>query len=105
MSTAPRLRVILVGLAAGAALVGYLAWASGQPAPVRDPLVRPALADPPVTREIHTRYGTLVEMRVPTDAAGLGVVELQTCYVWRDAQHPSASISCPAPPAVAITEN
>jgi hypothetical protein len=52
----------------------------------------------PAVREIVTPHGTLLEMRVPTDPFALGIVEHQLCYVWRDAQMRTASISCPNAP-------
>lgn len=54
----------------------------------------------PMFREIRTPQGTLLEMRVAVDPLGIGLHELQTCYVWRDAVVTgSASISCPQAPA------
>lgn len=51
----------------------------------------------PVVREIATAEGTMLEVRMPVDPMRLGVTEVQTCYVWRDARVASASMSCVAP--------
>jgi hypothetical protein len=51
----------------------------------------------PVVREIVTPAGTVLEVRIPVDPLRIGITEVQTCYVWRDAQTPSASMSCVSP--------
>lgn len=52
----------------------------------------------PVVREIVTPEGNLIEVRVPVDPMQVGAsTEVQTCYVWRDARAPGASISCVSP--------
>lgn len=51
----------------------------------------------PVMREIVTPQGTVLELRMPVDQMRLGITEVQTCYIWRDAQVLSASMSCVSP--------
>ena len=51
----------------------------------------------PVVREIVTPQGTVLEVRMPVDPLRIGITEVQTCYVWRDARTPSASMSCVSP--------
>lgn len=51
----------------------------------------------PVVREIVTPEGNMLEVRMPVDQMRLGISEVQTCYVWRDARTPSASLSCVSP--------
>lgn len=51
----------------------------------------------PVIRETATAEGTMLEIRMPVDQMRLGVTEVQTCYVWRDAKVTSASMSCVSP--------
>lgn len=62
------------------------------------------LAAAPTMRKIATPEGTLIEMRVPVDTYGLGIIEHQTCYVWRDATAPSASLSCTGKPEIAAED-
>ncbi len=55
----------------------------------------------PVFREFVTPEGTLLEMRVPYDPLQIGISTERTCWIWRDARTPTASLSCPsADPAV-----
>lgn len=52
----------------------------------------------PVVREIITPEGTMLEVRVPVDPLQVGAsTDVQTCYVWRDARAPGASLSCVSP--------
>jgi hypothetical protein len=53
---------------------------------------------PPTFREINTPQGTLLEVRFPVDQLGVGFVETQVCYVWRDAALQTASLACPGQP-------
>jgi len=77
-----------VGLAASALWEQYR---RGQRPPtyIEQPLVAP------VFRAMPTAEGTLLELRIPVDPLQLGVTTTRICYVWRDANVASASLSCP----------
>jgi hypothetical protein len=85
--------VILVA-ALGAGLAAATWWEMRQqaqrpPTYIEQPLVAP------VFRAMPTAEGTLLELRIPVDPLQLGVTTTRICYVWRDANVASASLSCP----------
>ena len=51
----------------------------------------------PEIRETATAEGTMLEVRMPVDQIRIGLTEIQTCYVWRDAKTSTASLSCVSP--------
>lgn len=54
------------------------------------------LAAGPATKAWTTPHGSLVEIRIPTDRFGIGIVSLQHCIVWRDAETRTSSMHCDA---------
>jgi len=48
----------------------------------------------PTTRGWATPHGNLVEIRLPVDRYGVGVVEIQRCIVWRDGSTGTSSMHC-----------
>lgn len=56
---------------------------------------------PNVTKTTALPEGDLLQIQIPHDPLGLGINEVQTCWVWRDAKLQTASLSCPAPATLA----
>lgn len=106
MTTSRIFRVIVLGIAAGAFLIGFFLWSDHQEAgreerrTARAASVATDLSRPPTFREIDTPQGTLLEVRFPVDQLGVGFVETQVCYVWRDAALQTASLACPGQPSI-----
>lgn len=48
----------------------------------------------PTTRGWQTPHGSLVEILLPTDRYGVGIVEIQRCIVWRDGETGTSSMHC-----------
>lgn len=98
--TKPTQLVALVVVAA----IAYWAWNNHEEArrtekrTARAAFVAADLNQPPTFREIATPQGALLEVRFPVDQLGVGFVETQVCYIWRDAALHTASLACPGQP-------
>jgi hypothetical protein len=49
--------------------------------------------------------GELRSFDVPTLAPGSALIETQKCFVWRDQEFKTASISCPQPPELVYSKD
>ena len=58
---------------------------------------------PYVSSKAVMEEGELLQVQVPHDPLAIGITEIQTCWVWRDAKLSTASISCPAPPTLSAS--
>lgn len=92
------------GLLLAAALLGGCEGESAKPrVAIRKERIQAAeerLARTPQPRTYRYAEGELKVLQVPV-ADGLGFVEQQQCFVWRDLELKTASISCSLPPEVA----
>lgn len=62
------------------------------------------LAAPPGTRIHQVGGNQLVVLDVPVPGIAGIVVERQRCFVWRDAEYKTASLSCPHPPEASLDD-
>lgn len=85
----------LAGCSRGDAASDLPAPGSKERAAARMQRARDLAAKPPGVTRHHTDAGDLLVMEVPIVLPG-GLPDTQHCFVWRDAELHSASISCPA---------
>ena len=68
------------------------------PVPVRAPVQ--------MSSRIHQVGGNeVVVLDIPSHAVGSTRIEVQRCFVWRDAEYKTASITCPTEPDYVLDEH
>lgn len=63
---------------------------------VRAALADAAVAQTPVPRRYKVDGNDLMIIDVPSKDEATGLLETQRCYVWRDNEYRTATITCPA---------
>ena len=54
------------------------------------------MAKTPVPMTYDINANQLLVIKVPTKDVATGVLEYQTCFVWRDAEYKAATLQCPS---------